>query len=45
MRLGGLGGWEWIIILVLCCGGPGILATLAIGFALFRRSNSKQTKE
>ncbi len=47
MRFGGLGIIEWIIISILCCGGPVILFGLIVGLVivLTKRSNSKQRFE
>ena len=41
MRFGGLGMFEWIIISILCCGGPILLFGLIVGFVigLSKRSN------
>lgn len=42
MRLGGLGIIEWIMISILCCGGPIIFFGLIVGLVivLSKRSNS-----
>lgn len=41
MRFGGLGGWEWMIILCIICIGPLILAGMSAIF-LARRSKHNQ---
>ncbi len=46
MRFTGLGAWEWLIVIIPCCGGLGILTAISVGIVLlFQKNNSKRTRD